>query len=44
MGNLGLLAAFKYFNFFVDSIGLAAGQLGLPAPELHLNVLLPVGI
>ena len=32
VGNLGLLAAFKYFNFFVDSIGLAAGHLDLSGP------------
>jgi alginate O-acetyltransferase complex protein AlgI len=44
VGNLGLLATFKYFNFFVDSIGLAAGQLGLSPPDLHLNVVVPVGI
>jgi alginate O-acetyltransferase complex protein AlgI len=37
--NLGLLAYFKYTNFFIDNI---AGLTGLPLR--HLSILLPVGI
>jgi len=38
--NLGILAVFKYFNFFIDSI-LATG---LGVDFLHLHIILPVGI
>ena len=42
--NLGALAFFKYANFFADSaVGLFA-WLGLPANEVTLNIVLPVGI
>jgi len=42
--NLGILAAFKYFGFFVDSFNDFMGVLGL-APNVPLfEVLLPVGI
>ena len=37
--NLGLLAYFKYTNFFIDNIGLLLGRR-IP----HLDILLPVGI
>ncbi len=40
-GNLGVLALFKYGNFFIDNITAAFPFLGdIP----HLDVLLPVGI
>lgn len=38
--NLGVLAVFKYYNFFADSINLIAPQPLLPI----LNVVLPIGI
>lgn len=38
--NLGILAVFKYFNFFIDSV-LATG---LDVDFLHLHIILPVGI
>jgi len=42
--NLGILATFKYFGFFVDSFNDFMGVLGL-APNVPLfEVLLPVGI
>ena len=44
VGNLGLLAAFKYFNFFADSAAVALEHFGLPAQRLHLDVVIPVGI
>jgi len=44
VGNLGLLAVFKYFNFFSDSVALALTHFGLPAQRLHLDVVIPVGI
>jgi D-alanyl-lipoteichoic acid acyltransferase DltB (MBOAT superfamily) len=40
----GLLGAFKYFNFFVGSVGAVLTSFGLPAPRVVLDVGLPVGI
>jgi alginate O-acetyltransferase complex protein AlgI len=42
--NLGILAAFKYYNFFAVSVssGLAGMGMHIPLPVLH--VILPVGI
>lgn len=42
--NLGLLATFKYFNFFVDSAAVLLENAGLEANLPALSVILPVGI
>jgi alginate O-acetyltransferase complex protein AlgI len=42
--NLGLLAFFKYFNFFVESASDLLQFLGLPASPSTLAIILPVGI
>ena len=42
--NLGTLAFFKYFNFFVSSAAELLAWLGLPASVHTLNIILPVGI
>lgn len=43
--NLGLLATFKYFNFFVDSAEALLTDLGMSEASLtHLDIILPVGI
>jgi len=42
--NLGLLFAFKYFNFVNDSLRLFLNQFSLSFDLPYLNVLLPVGI
>jgi D-alanyl-lipoteichoic acid acyltransferase DltB (MBOAT superfamily) len=42
--NLGVLCAFKYFNFFADSFAGMMSALGIETGAWHLNVLLPVGI
>ena len=42
--NLGLLGFFKYYNFFVDSIGDLAQVLGLTSHLPVLEILFPVGI
>jgi D-alanyl-lipoteichoic acid acyltransferase DltB (MBOAT superfamily) len=42
--NLGMLGAFKYFNFFVDSFCAAFLALGIELSPLTLEVYLPVGI
>ena len=43
--NLGLLATFKYYNFFIDSLKhLLGAELGLPWGLGSLEIILPVGI
>ena len=42
--NLGLLAAFKYFDFFLDSAQDLAALFGWDGERLRLNWILPVGI
>lgn len=42
--NLGLLAVFKYFDFFVNSAVEILEAVGLQANPTSLNVILPVGI
>jgi alginate O-acetyltransferase complex protein AlgI len=42
--NLGVLAFFKYFNFFMDSAQSVAGSLGSNLSVTALEVALPVGI
>ena len=42
--NLGILGAFKYFNFFADSLASLFAVLGYQLDWATLNVILPVGI
>ncbi len=42
--NIGLLAVFKYFNFFSGSLQSALGELGIDAHTWHLDLFLPAGI
>ena len=42
--NLGILGAFKYAGFFVDSLSQLLAQAGLSIPPPSLQVVLPVGI
>jgi len=42
--NLGFLAIFKYYNFFVSSFEEALSHLGIHVNLWTLNVILPVGI
>lgn len=42
--NLGILAIFKYYNFFYQSSQLAFGYIGIEIPDLYHQLLLPVGI
>ena len=42
--NLGILAFFKYFNFFVASFEEMLTGAGMTADFVHLNIILPVGI
>ncbi|MBF0383378.1 MAG: MBOAT family protein [Magnetococcales bacterium] len=42
--NLGLLAVFKYFGFFVSNVNMILGFANLPHLALGIQILLPVGI
>ncbi|MBO4803503.1 MAG: MBOAT family protein [Muribaculaceae bacterium] len=42
--NLGILATFKYFNFFVDSMGHLLQAFGLAMDWPVMHIILPVGI
>ncbi len=42
--NLGTLFFFKYFNFFMDSLGGVTASLGLATELPHSSWLLPVGL
>ncbi|MEM6631996.1 MAG: MBOAT family O-acyltransferase [Bacteroidota bacterium] len=42
--NLGVLAFFKYFNFFIGSFEALTLSMGMRLDYLHLNIILPVGI
>lgn len=44
VANLGILAFFKYYNFFADSFKDFVGLFGLEAHPYVLQVALPVGI
>ena len=42
--NLGMLAVFKYFNFFVETAVQLISTLGFSPNEFSLQIILPVGI
>jgi len=42
--NLGVLGAFKYFNFFIESAATVLGALGLDTSGGFVNIVLPIGI
>ncbi len=42
--NLGVLAIFKYYNFFYESSQIAFSFIGINIPDLYHQLLLPVGI
>ncbi|WP_057938550.1 MBOAT family O-acyltransferase [Algoriphagus resistens] len=42
--NIGLLAFFKYYNFFLDNFITAFTFMGMPIKAHTLNIILPVGI
>ena len=44
IGNLGLLAYFKYTNFFLGAFADVAAALGVEVVVPHLRLLLPIGI
>ncbi len=44
VANLGMLAFFKYFNFFIESATTGLTALGVETTPLRLHIVLPVGI
>lgn len=44
VANLGVLAYFKYTNFFLDNLWSGLTLLGLQAAYWHYDIILPVGI
>jgi len=42
--SLGVLAFFKYYNFFIGSFITALGNIGIHADVTMLHIILPVGI
>lgn len=44
VSNLGLLAVFKYNNFFIDSFADLMHNFGWEIDSVSLNIILPVGI
>ncbi len=42
--NLGMLATFKYLDFFITSSSELLDRLGLPSPDFALRLVLPVGL
>jgi len=44
MGQLGMLGVFKYYNFFVAEAEGCLKSLGVDAPSMHLDIILPIGI
>ncbi|HSZ71998.1 MAG TPA: hypothetical protein VK750_04935, partial [Cytophagaceae bacterium] len=44
LANVGILAMFKYYNFFIDNIHLLFKALGMSLDLPYLNILLPIGL
>jgi alginate O-acetyltransferase complex protein AlgI len=44
VANLGVLAFFKYSNFFLTNVSASLNFLGFEEPRWHLDILLPAGI
>jgi len=44
IANIGILAVFKYYNFFIDNIHAGALFFGKPATLSMLKIALPVGL
>lgn len=42
--NLGILALFKYYGFFLENLSIILAPLGIKPDPITLNLILPVGI
>jgi alginate O-acetyltransferase complex protein AlgI len=44
IGNIGVLAVFKYYNFFIENVNAALHASGTNTAFPFLNILLPIGL
>jgi len=44
IANIGVLAVFKYYNFFIDNLSVLLKGFALDNPLPYLNILLPIGL
>jgi alginate O-acetyltransferase complex protein AlgI len=44
IANIGVLAVFKYYNFFIDNLSVLLKGFALENPLPYLNILLPIGL
>src|ERR1700750_1145170 len=44
VANIGILAVFKYFNFFNENLSFLLHGFGLTDPIPYLSILLPIGL
>jgi len=44
VANIGILAVFKYYNFFNDNISFLLHSIGVSNPIPYLSILLPIGL
>jgi len=44
IANIGILAVFKYYNFFIDNTHVLFQSLGMPVELPYLKILLPIGL
>ncbi len=44
VANIGVLAVFKYYNFFIDNLADIIAYFGFTSPIPYLSLLLPIGL
>jgi D-alanyl-lipoteichoic acid acyltransferase DltB (MBOAT superfamily) len=44
VANIGVLAVFKYYNFFIDNFSYALDSAGMHSHLPYLSILLPIGL
>jgi alginate O-acetyltransferase complex protein AlgI len=42
--NITVLLFFKYYNFFIDGLGTAAGMFDFKLDALHIKIIVPLGV
>jgi len=44
VANIGVLAVFKYYNFFIDNVSEVITYFGFESPLRYLAIILPIGL
>jgi len=44
IANIGVLAVFKYYNFFIDNVNSVLNPIGLENKLPYLSIILPIGL